>query len=90
MKAELSQRFGDTQADFDGAAYHFHMTVMLGEQPIETYRTFYSEIADPHINLRYTARELALFVYDEPMGPDGEYLCYRIVPVGKRGNGREA
>ncbi len=90
LNAGLSQRFGDTRADFDGAAYHFHMTVMLGEQPIETYRKFYTEIADPNINLRFTTRELALFVYDEPMGPGAEYLCYRIVPLGRHANGREA
>jgi len=82
VNAELSKRFGSTQADYDGSAYHFHMTVMIGGQPIEMYRRFLAEIADPRVNLHFTARELAMFVYDEPMGPQGEYLAYRTLPVG--------
>jgi 2'-5' RNA ligase len=82
LNDELNQRFGYTPADFDGEQYHFHMTVMMGGQLVDVYRKFYSEIPDPRINLRYTARELAMFVYDEPMGPAGEYLCYRILPIG--------
>jgi hypothetical protein len=27
--------------------------------------------------------ELALFVYDEPMGSTGEYLTYKITPIGR-------
>ena len=80
---ELSQRFGNTQAVYDGSAYHFHLTVMMGGQPIDVYRTIYSEISDRSIHLRYTVQELALFVYDEPMGPNGEYLAYKIVPIGR-------
>jgi hypothetical protein len=82
INEELSQRFGNTQADFDGAAYHFHITVMIGGQPIDVYRKFYSEISDKKVNLRFTVRELAMFVYDEPMGPKGEYLIYKISPIG--------
>ena len=80
---ELSQRFGNTRADFDGSAYHFHMTVMIGGQSMDAYRRFYSEIPDPQINLRYTARELAMFVYDEPIRPESEYLSYKILPIGR-------
>ena len=83
LNDELNQRFGHTPADFDGESYHFHMTVAMGGQPVETYRKFYSEIPDPKINLRFTVRELAMFVYDEPIGPTSEYLCYRILPVGR-------
>lgn len=84
LNQELTQRFGDTQADFDGASYHFHMTVMIGGQPIDVYRRFYTEIPERKINLRYTVCELAMFVYDEPMGPKGEYLTYKILPIGRR------
>lgn len=83
INAELAERFGNTQADFDGSRYHFHMTVMMGGQSLDTYRKFFDEIPDPRIDLRYAVRELAMFVYDEPMGPDGEYLSYKILPIGK-------
>jgi 2'-5' RNA ligase len=82
INQELNQRFGNTQADFDGESYHFHMTVMMGGQTIDTYGKLFSEISDRKINLRYEIRELAMFVYDEPMGPRGEYLTYKILPIG--------
>ena len=82
LNQELSQRFGDARADFDGEEYFFHMTVMMGGQATDVYRAAFAEIADKEVNLRYTARHLALFVYDEPMGPHGEYLTYKISPIG--------
>lgn len=83
LNEELLQRFGDSSADFDGDSYRFHMSVMMGGQLMDIYRKFHSEIPDGCINLTYTTRELAMFVYDEPMGPHGDYLCYRILPLGR-------
>jgi len=57
--------------------------VMIGGQPLDIYRRFLSEVANVKINMRFIVRELAMFVYDEPMGPNGEYLCYKILPIGK-------
>ena len=82
LNEELNQRFGNIPADFDGDAYHFHMTVMMGGQPLEMYRKFLAEVSNPKINMSLTVKELAMFVYDEPMGPNGEYLSYKILPVG--------
>ena len=82
LNHELSQRFDDTRADFDGPEYLFHMTVMMGGQATDVYRAAFAEIADKEVNLRYIVRELAMFVYDEPMGPHGEYLTYKILPIG--------
>lgn len=78
---DLNLRFGDTPADFDGEAYRFHMTVMMCGQLMEICRKYQSDIQHSKVNLRYTARELAMFVYDEPLGPHGDYLCYRILPL---------
>jgi hypothetical protein len=61
------------------------MTVMMGGRPVEVYRKIYDEIAERTINLEYSVQDLAMFVYDEPMGPQGEYLTYRILPIGKQG-----
>ncbi len=83
VNRQLEERFGNSAANFDGADYHFHMTVMLGGQPMDAYRQFYSGLSDPKVNLRCTVGELAMFVYDEPMGPEGEYLSYKTLPLGK-------
>lgn len=82
LNQELSQRFENTQAAFDGAAYHFHMTVMMGGQPIEVYRQAYREIPEHAVNRTFTAKKLALFVYDDPLSLDGEYVTYKILPLG--------
>jgi 2'-5' RNA ligase len=83
LNKELSQRFGNTRADFDGAAYHFHLTVMIGGQPVDMYRKFYNGLSETKVNLQFTVSELAMFVYDEPMRPQGEYLTYKILPIGR-------
>lgn len=82
LNDELSEQFGPVPADHDGNAYHFHMTVMLGGQPIDIYHRFYRELNDPVIDYTFNVRELAMFVYDEPLGIDSEYLCYKILPIG--------
>jgi 2'-5' RNA ligase len=38
VNQEFTTRFGDVQAPFDGPEYHFHMTVAIGNQPIEIIR----------------------------------------------------
>lgn len=81
LNHDLSLLLGDTRADFDGDAYRFHMTVMMCGQLMEICRKYQKDIQHSQVNLRYTARELAMFVYDEPMGPHGDFLCYRILPL---------
>lgn len=83
LNAELLQQFGNTQANYDGEDYQFHMTVMMGGQPVAVYQKLYEDIAEHRIKLQSTVDELAMFVYDEPMGPQGEYLTYKILPLGK-------
>jgi 2'-5' RNA ligase len=82
INRELAERFGNTDAPYDGAAYHFHMTVMMAGQPLAVYRKMYAELAEHTVNLQFPVRELAMFVYDEPMGPTGDYLTYKILPLG--------
>ena len=83
LNDELTRRLGPVPAEHDGESYHFHLTVMIGGQPLEVYRRFIGELEDPVLERSFTVRELAMFVYDEPPGPDSEYLCYKILPIGK-------
>jgi 2'-5' RNA ligase len=82
LNQELAQRFGDTQAPFDGPEYHFHMTVMMGGQPVEVYREIFDGIPERMIDLEFTASGLAMFVYDEPLCLDGNYMTYKVLPLG--------
>ena len=58
------------------------MTVMFGGQPLEVYRKIYGDIADRRVNLHYMVNELAMFVYDEPFSLTGDYMTYKILPIG--------
>ena len=82
VNRELAARFGNVQAAFDGPDYHFHMTVAIGSQSVETYRKIVNEFSGRLIDLRYTVRELAMFVYDEMHSLNAGYMTYLILPIG--------
>ncbi len=82
LNLELSELLGEARGEYDGDEYLFHMTVMIGGQSTDVYRAAFVQIADKEVDLRYTVRHLAMFVYDEPLGPQGEYLTYKILPIG--------
>jgi 2'-5' RNA ligase len=83
VNQELAARFGDAPAAFDGPEYHFHMTVALGNQPIETYRKIKDEFSGRLTNLQYTVQEMVMFVYDEMYSFSSGYMTYMALPVGK-------
>ena len=84
LNQELTSKLGDISAPFDGPDYHFHMTVAIGGQPIETYQKIYSEFAGHWKDLEYTVRELGMFVYDDREEINAGYITYKILPL--RGN----
>jgi 2'-5' RNA ligase len=83
INRELSERFENTEAAFDGSDYHFHATVELGGQPAEVYRRIYAEYKDIEVNLKFTAREIAMFYYDDSSGRPGAFITYKVLPAGK-------
>jgi len=83
LNEELTARFGNVPAEYDGADYHFHMSVAIGGQPIETYRMIFDEFKDRLGNLHYKVRDLVMFVYDERSDVNAGYMTYKILPLGK-------
>jgi len=83
VNQELTLRFGDVHAAFDGPDYHFHMTVAIGGQPIETYRKIYGEFSGRLNDVQYAVQELVMFVYDEMYSVNAGYMTYMILPIGK-------
>ena len=84
LNHELEQRLGNAQAPFDGAAYHFHMTVAIGGQPFEVYQKILAEFSGRVVNLNSTVQEMALFGYDDEASLDKGYLTYMVLPLGKQ------
>jgi len=84
LNEELAARFGNVPAEYDGEKYHFHMSVAIGGQPIETYHKIIDEFKDKLGNLQYTVRDLVMFVYDERSDVNAGYMTYKILPLGKK------
>ncbi|MGD8406742.1 MAG: 2'-5' RNA ligase family protein [Anaerolineales bacterium] len=84
LNEELTTRFGNVPAEFDGDSYHFHMAVAIGGQPIETYRRILHEFKERHVNLQCMVRDLVMFVYDERSDVNAGYMTYMILPLSKR------
>lgn len=82
VNRELTASFGNAPAEFDGSDYHFHMTVAIGGQHIETYRQILDEFKDSLVNLQCMIRELVMFVYDERTAVNAGYMTYKILPLG--------
>ena len=83
VNRELAMRFENIQAAFDGPEYHFHMTVAIGNQPIEIYQKIKDEFSGRLLNLQFNVREIAMFVYDEMFSLNKGYMTYMALPLGK-------
>ena len=83
LNQELTARFGNVPAAFDGPDYHFHMTAAIGGVPVETYQMIEKEFSDRLVNLQYTVQELVMFVYDEREEVNAGYMTYMNSPLSK-------
>lgn len=83
INQELAERFSETQAPFDGPAYHFHLTIALGGASSSTYQSMVAELENRNVTFQAIARHLVLFYYDDDQGLPGSFLTYKILPLGK-------
>jgi len=83
LNEELTARFGNVPAEFDGANYHFHMSVAIGGQPTETYHKILDEFKDRLLNLECMVQDLVMFVYDQRTAVNAGYMTYMILPLGR-------
>ncbi|MDP9315461.1 MAG: 2'-5' RNA ligase family protein [Chloroflexota bacterium] len=78
LNADLAAQFGNTAAPFDGADYHFHMTLAISNHPTQAYTEIQATYENMDVNVQYTVRELAMFVYDA-LSSEIEYMTYKII-----------
>jgi 2'-5' RNA ligase len=87
INRELSERFKDTEAAFDGSAYRFHASIVISQQcapgqHAEVYQCIQEMYGGLGAGLTFMAREMALFYYDDR--PElGSFVTYRILPLGQ-------
>ena len=91
LNAELEQEFGETQADFDGDTYEFHLTVALGACQPDLLPQLQKDIAGLKLEEVTVSSRLAMFIYEESTRPDPlygvrEYGTYKILPLGQKGS----
>jgi 2'-5' RNA ligase len=89
LNTELEQAFGGTQADFDGEAYEFHLTVAIGALRAELLPQLQNDIKTWTLDEVTVSSRLAMFIYEESARPDPlygvrEYGTYKILPLGQK------
>jgi 2'-5' RNA ligase len=88
LNAELEARFGDTNAPFDGDAYHFHATVTMDHANPAALREQAAR-AGQRFDLSTKASLLGLFVYTDDEFAPLSYIMYKMVRLREpRGDSR--
>jgi 2'-5' RNA ligase len=84
INRELSNLFDDTSAPHDGDAYRFHLTIEAGKvEGEDPYKRYYDQMGDRRMALRFTARDIALFYYDDDTTPAaGSFMTYKVLGLG--------
>jgi 2'-5' RNA ligase len=83
LNADLARIVRNPGAPFDGAGYHFHLTVATGGANADAYREIYLAHRDIEFTGPATASELAKFVYDTRPGPGAlQYMTHTVLALG--------
>lgn len=89
LNAELEQEFGETQAEYDGEAYEFHLTVAIGAFRADMLPRLQADIAIWTLDEVTKSSRLAMFIYEESTHPDPlygerEYGTYKVLPLQQK------
>lgn len=81
ISRELAELFEDASAPHDGEGYHFHLTIELGKvEGEDVFKRYYDEMSVKQVDLRFTARDIALFYYSDLAV--GAYTTYKVLGLG--------
>jgi 2'-5' RNA ligase len=81
LNSELSDKYGDRPADFDGDRYEPHITIASGGAPQDAYKRAYDELRARSLAISLVAQGLAVFAYTQKPNGEWEYMTYHIVPL---------
>jgi 2'-5' RNA ligase len=89
LNAELEQAFGETQADYDGDAYRFHLTVAIGACHADVLSKLHADVANWKLDEITLSSRLAMFIYEESARTDSlygvrEFGTYNILPLRQK------
>ena len=81
LNVELEQAFGETQADYDGDAYKFHLTVAIGASRADLLLQLHAEVATWKLDEVTVSSRLAMFIMKSPPGLIRCMVCESLAPV---------
>lgn len=84
INKELRESFENTSALFDGDDYRFHLTIALGgKSPKESYKHFYEKVIEKEVDIKYTAKEIVMFYFEDDNYGIGTFMTYKTLPLGQ-------
>ena len=82
LNRELSQIVRDARAAFDGPDYRFHLTIEMGTlTSANPFQDYLGAQPNPQVNLSFTAKELAVFLYTGEPHTAGSFVTYKVLPL---------
>lgn len=82
ISQELKSVVKDPAAPHDGDEYRFHLTVELGQAGVTNpFEQFYDSLPEKQVNLSFTAKSIALFLYPHEQIEPGTFICYKVLPL---------
>ena len=79
---ELKSVVKDPSAPHDGEEYRFHLTIELGKvDTTNPFKEFYESLPAKAVEVSFTTRYLALFLYADPVIKPGSFICYKVLPL---------
>jgi 2'-5' RNA ligase len=79
--ADIKESDWGTEPMSGAEAYYFHSTIALGGQPVSVYREAYESIKEKEVNLKCTAKEIAMVCPPDDTNTLGTYITYKILPL---------
>jgi 2'-5' RNA ligase len=88
LNAEL-RAFGETQAEYDGEAYEFHLAIAIGASRADLVHQLHADCATWKLDEVTESSGLAMFIYEESIHPDPlygvrEYGTYKVLPLRQK------
>jgi 2'-5' RNA ligase len=82
INRELNDVVRDSSAPHDGDEYRFHLTIELGKVGSSNpFKQMYEALPEKNVDLSFTARSLALFLYADGASGPGSFICYKVLPL---------
>lgn len=83
INQELREIFQDPTAAHDGEGYRFHLTIELTTRERRSQlQAYFHHLTTKQVEMTFEAYQMALFYYGSENLPGGNFMTYKILPLG--------